>query len=114
MVKNQTDKLQKLLKILSHESKFKIIMHLAKGEECVCMIAKELNMEQSLVSHHVNDLREAGLVHDRKIGAWVHCSLDREAFKALETLFLEHFGQENLSNKMCSLHEECRCQLEVN
>lgn len=114
MVKNQTLKLQKLLKILGHESKFKIVMHLTKGEECVCTIAKELKMEQSLVSHHVNDLREAGLIHDRKIGTWVHCSLNRESFKELESLYLKHFGQENLSTKMCSIHEECQCQLEVN
>lgn len=112
-MRGQTLKLQKLLKTLGHESKFKIIMHLTKGEECICAIAKELNMEQSLVSHHVNNLRDAGLIHDRKIGAWVHCSLDKKAFKELESLYLNHFGQENLSTKMCSLHEKCRRQLEV-
>lgn len=101
--------LQQLLKIISHKSKFKIVMHLMKGEECVCDIAKDLDMEQSLVSHHIDDLRKAGIIQNREIGTWVHCSLNKEAFGKLEKLFLKKLGYKNISNKMCSIHELCRC-----
>ncbi len=102
-------KLQKLLKLIANENKFKIILHLAKGEECVCDIGAKLGIEQSLVSHHLNSLRKAGLINDRKIGTWVHCSLNRMAFANIMMLFYTYLSQDAISEKMCSIHEECKC-----
>lgn len=102
-------KLQKLLKLICNENKFNIILHLTKGEECVCDIANKLGIEQSLVSHHLDSLRKAGLVNDRKIGTWVHCSLNKQAFNQLSQLFLRHLSPESISDKMCSVHEACKC-----
>lgn len=103
------DKLQKLLKLIANENKFKIILLIAQGEVCVCDIGEKLGIEQSLVSHHLNSLRVAGLINDRKIGTWVHCSLNKKAFDKLSLLFQKIFGPESISDKMCSLHEECKC-----
>ena len=106
----ETKKLQKLLKLIAHKNKFRIILHLAReGEECVCDIGEKLGIEQSLVSHHISDLRKAGLVSNRKIGTWVHCSLNRQTFNKLQQLFIKHLGSEAISNKMCSIHEVCKC-----
>ena len=104
MPTNDAKSLQKLLKLISNENKFKIILHLAKGEGCVCDIGEKLGIEQSLVSHHLNSLRRAKLINDRKIGAWVHCSLNRPVFEKLETLFTQYLSPQNLSDKMCDLH----------
>jgi ArsR family transcriptional regulator len=82
---------------------------LAQGEECVCDIGAKLGIEQSLVSHHLNSLRKAGLINDRKIGTWVHCSLNKQAFDLLSQLFMKHLSPGAISDKMCSIHEACKC-----
>ena len=102
-------KLQKLLKLISNENKFNMIQLLAQGEVCVCDMGEKLGIEQSLVSHHLNSLRKAGLINDRKLGTWVHCSLNRVAFADLTSLFYMHLSQDAISEKMCSVHDECKC-----
>jgi ArsR family transcriptional regulator len=102
-------KLQKLLKLIANENKFKIIRLLAQGEACVCDIGEKLGIEQSLVSHHLNSLREAGLINDRKLGTWTHCSLNRMAFASMTVLFYTYLSQNAISETMCSVHDECKC-----
>jgi|SRR3989338_4677111 len=104
-------KLTQIFKLLSDDSKFKIVKRLMKGEECVCTLAEGLGLEQSLVSHHLNKLREAGLVVDRKIGSWVHCSLNRKVFEQIEITFRKEMATSNIINKPCSTHDIC-CQLQ--
>lgn len=101
-------RLRTLFKILADESKYKIILHLMKGEECVCVIAEKLGMEQSLVSHHLKRLRRAKLVQDRKVGTWVHCSLNKQAFEDLESIYQQTLGSKNISSKPCAAHEICQ------
>lgn len=105
----QALKFQKLLKLISNENKFKIVQLLSKGEVCVCDIGEKLGIEQSLVSHHLNSLREAGFINDRKLGTWIHCSLNKEAFATLSTQFLGFLGPEVISDQLCGIHEECKC-----
>jgi len=81
-----------------------------KGEACVCTIAQELKLEQSLVSHHINKLREAGLIIDRKVGSWVHCSLNKKAFEQIGQTFQKELGTANIVDKPCCIHDIC-CQL---
>lgn len=100
--------LQSFLKVLADESKYKIILHLMNGEECVCVIAQKLGMEQSLVSHHLNTLRRAKLVQDRKVGTWVHCSLNKQTFENLENLYQKTLSSKNISDKPRTAHEICQ------
>ena len=109
MSNNEVKKLQKLLKLISNENKFNIIQLLSEGEVCVCDIGEKLGIEQSLVSHHLNSLRKAGLINDRKLGTWVHCSLNRNAFAEIMMLFYKHLSQDAISEKMCDIHEDCKC-----
>lgn len=110
----QTEKLQQLLKILSDESRYKIILHLMKGEECVCVIAEKLDLERTLVSHHLATLRRAGLINDRKVGTWVHCSLDKKVFKEMEKLYQKILSPNNISDNPCTSHEICRSLISEN
>lgn len=107
MTKEETG-LQKFFKILGDESKFRIILHLAKGEECVCVLADKLGLEQTLVSHHLNTLRDANLIQDRKIGIWVHCSLNKKTFNEMEKLYQKFLTSKNISDKSCDSHEICQ------
>jgi ArsR family transcriptional regulator len=89
-------KLIKVFKMISDESKFKIISALKNGEKCVCVIYKELGLDQTLVSHHLSALKKAGLINGRKSGRWVYYSINREAFKEIENLYGDLFGIKNL------------------
>ena len=104
--------LQKLLKLVTSDNKFRIIQLLTEGEICVCDIGEKLDMEQSLVSHHLNDLRRSGLVNDRKLGTWVHCSLNKSEFERIFKLYTKYLSPEMISDKMCSIHEACHCVVE--
>lgn len=69
-----------VLKALADERRLAIIEMLADGERCICELASGLDASDALVSHHVKKLREAGLVRTRRVGQWLHCSLDAVAF----------------------------------
>jgi ArsR family transcriptional regulator len=63
-------------KILSDESRLQILWLLLLHKElCVCDVVEALGVPQPRVSRHLAALRHAGLVNDRKDGAWAHYSL---------------------------------------
>lgn len=65
-----------LLKLIGEENRLKILCLLSKNEHCVCKIIESFsNMSQSLISHHLRDLKEFGLITDRKDGRLVFYSL---------------------------------------
>ncbi len=47
------------------------LMHSA-GELCVCELTGALDASQPKISRHLAQMREAGLVLDRRAGQWVH------------------------------------------
>jgi len=69
-------KLQTLYKALSDETRLRILSLLNEEELCVCDIAATLEMTQPNISFHLNMLKSAGLIKDRKNGRWIHYSLD--------------------------------------
>lgn len=68
--------LTNLFKALSDETRLRILKLLEHGELCVCDIVAALDMSQPKVSFHLNVLKEAGLIRDRKQGKWINYSLD--------------------------------------
>lgn len=71
-----------VFKALSDETRLRIIKLLERGELCVCDIVAALDMSQPKVSFHLNVLKEAGLIRDRKQGKWIHYRLnDAEMFR---------------------------------
>lgn len=69
---------------LADENRLRIIEVLQGGERCVCDLQSSLDLGQSLLSHHLRVLREAGLVHARREGRWVHYALSNEALTVAE------------------------------
>jgi ArsR family transcriptional regulator len=73
-----------IFKALSEEIRLRIIKLLEGGELCVCDIVSALDMSQPKISFHLNALKEAGLIKDRKQGKWIHYSLnDADLFKRM-------------------------------
>ena len=69
-----------IFKALSDETRLRVIKLLENGELCVCDIFTALGMSQPKVSFHLNVLKEAGLLKDRKQGRWTHYRLDDSDF----------------------------------
>ncbi len=58
----------KRLKALADDTRLAVVRHLMKGECHVGAIQTELGIEQSLLSHHLKLLREAGIVESARDG----------------------------------------------
>ncbi|MDZ7798698.1 MAG: metalloregulator ArsR/SmtB family transcription factor [Patescibacteria group bacterium] len=101
--------LQKYLKIISDKSKYKIIKHLAGGEDCVCNIVRKLKLERTLISHHLNILQKANLIKGRKSGTWIYYSLEKKTFESIEELFKELLGSANIRGKPNRLDKNNKC-----
>lgn len=54
---------------------------------CVCRIADGTGLALSTVSHHLKELRQAGLIRCEKRGQWVYCSVDPDAQETVATFF---------------------------
>lgn len=79
-------KAARLFHALSDETRLEIVQRLHNGEKCVCDLTDLLGAAQSRLSFHLKVLKDAGLVHDRKEGRWVHYHLNRDAFEELQDL----------------------------
>lgn len=79
--------LSSLLKLVAEESRLKLLCVLRQGKHCVCELIEHSDMSQSLISHHLKDLKEVGLVSDEKKGQWVYYSLTDLGKKATDLLF---------------------------
>ncbi len=72
--------LANIFKALSDETRLRVIKLLESGELCVCDIFTALDMSQPKVSFHLNVLKEAGFLKDRRQGRWTHYRLDDSDF----------------------------------
>ncbi|MDY6980712.1 MAG: metalloregulator ArsR/SmtB family transcription factor [Pseudomonadota bacterium] len=64
---------------LAHPLRLRMLMLLQQeGELCVCELTHTLEVSQPMVSRHLAQLREAGLVADRRQGLWIYYRLHPE------------------------------------
>jgi DNA-binding transcriptional ArsR family regulator len=60
------------LRALGDEARLSVLIALLRGgPQCVSKLQQQLNMEQSLLSHHLRSLRMLGLVHGERQGRQV-------------------------------------------
>ncbi len=63
-------------KQLSDETRLRCMMLiLAEGELCVCELTHALELSQPKISRHLANLRQAGVLKDRRDGQWIHYCL---------------------------------------
>jgi len=80
----------RLFRVLSDETRLKLLLTLRGGEQHVTELCKKLRLPQPTVSHHLGLLRVHGLVKNRRKGKLVYYSLERNgsglAAKAIEAV----------------------------
>ena len=66
-------------KLMGDPTRRRIFLELMNGETCNCEMGSLLGLPQNLISHHLRQLREAGLIRARRDDAdrrWIYYSVD--------------------------------------
>ena len=74
---------------LGDETRLRMLEQLVAGERNVAELMELMGLGQSLVSHHLRSLREAGLVRDRRDGRWVYYSIAEQALTSTRLTIYE-------------------------
>ncbi len=51
--------------------------------KCICDLEPALQLSQPTITHHIQVLREAGLVETKKIGRWLYCCREESSLRRL-------------------------------
>ena len=89
-----------MFKLLSDETRLKIICSLLKEELCVCDLCELLNLNQSQVSHQLQLLRNSKLVKFRREGKQIFYSLNDEHVELIIQMALDHILEEEEKNEL--------------
>lgn len=77
----------KILKALADETRLKIVLHLADGEQCACALVPKVGKAQPTVSQHLKILSEAGVLSQRREGKNILYGIkDRRVLKLIKIL----------------------------
>jgi DNA-binding transcriptional ArsR family regulator len=94
----ETRRFAEIFRALGNENRLKIFLRLgsccesrkkASGNQvCACVgdLGKDLGLSASTVSHHIKELRRAGLICMDRNGQYVECRLDEDTLEEVITL----------------------------
>lgn len=77
----------KVFRLLSNETRLKLILALANESLCVNDLCKKIGLSQPMASHHLGLLRMSNLVEDQREGKMVIYSLNRPLWSEIGTQF---------------------------
>jgi ArsR family transcriptional regulator len=79
-MRNDFRELAAVSRALGDETRLRILNLLVeRGETCVCELMETLGTTQSNMSFHLNVLKNARLITDKKLGKWMFYRIDLEA-----------------------------------
>ena len=78
MDRKMADHAAEVLKAVAHPVRLQIVELLEKKEMCVGDIVDAFDMSQPTISHHLNVLKQFGLVTSRKDGKQVYYAINRD------------------------------------
>jgi ArsR family transcriptional regulator len=88
---------------LSDPLRLQIIELLSSQELCVCELCEKLNVNQSKLSFHLKNLKDANLIRSRQEGRWMYYSLNLPQFGILENYLTQYQCSEGiLPAKRCN------------
>lgn len=69
------------LRAVADPNRLKILCILQSGSKCVCEIVPAVGISDKLASHHLKQLKDAGLLTEKREGKFIRYSLDKKAIK---------------------------------
>ncbi|MCP2072045.1 UNVERIFIED_ORG: ArsR family transcriptional regulator [Pseudomonas lini] len=79
-----------VFKALADDTRTRIALLVAReGELCVCELTTALGLSQPKISRHLAQLRNAGLLSDRRQGQWVYYRLHPQLPSWVSTLLAQ-------------------------
>jgi ArsR family transcriptional regulator, arsenate/arsenite/antimonite-responsive transcriptional repressor len=80
------------LRAVAEPLRWRILALLGREELCVCHLVEVLDAPQSLISHHLRVLRDAGLVESERYRYWTYYRLRVGALESLGKRLIELAG----------------------
>lgn len=78
---------ENLCKLLADETRARIALLITREKElCVCEFTNALDESQPKISRHLAQLRNSGLLLDRRQGQWIYYRLNPELPKWVKTI----------------------------
>ena len=96
-----------ILKALANPVRDRIMKLLENGELCVCDIIEVIGLKQSTVSKHLNILKIAGLVEDRRDGTWAFYKISNNKMNEYN-LFMNEMMRQVLNEDDCIFRDKRR------
>lgn len=84
----ETENLSKDLNLLSVKSRLDILFLLNDKPHCVCDLENHTDMSQSLISHHISDLTDGGLIAGKREGKYMDYFLTKKGEKFIKALIM--------------------------
>lgn len=84
-----SSKIAEGFRALSDPLRLQVIELLRSQELCVCELCEKLTVNQSKLSFHLKNLKEANLINSRQDGRWMYYSLNLAQFIVLERYIAE-------------------------
>ncbi len=97
-----------IFKAFSSDIRMKIFNFLLDGKMCVSAIVKKLNVSQPTVTQHLKVLQQTGLVKSKKIGYWMHYSVDNSGLEKVKNELDKFIKTLQVKDKKCKIStQEC-------
>jgi len=117
---NDVHRIAELLKALSNPNRLHIFLRLlsccppgtkcisyAGGQRCVGELGQDLQINPSTVSHHLKELRRAGLLRMERRGKNIICWVDRQTVQELANMLTGYRPLESVREKEQVTAGEC-------
>ena len=96
----------KAFRVLSDETKMRVLNLLLERECCVCEVMQALEISQSKASRGLTTLHDAGFLKMRRESLWSLYSLDKEGVKGYRSKLIEAVREALKDNKTAALDKE--------
>ena len=91
--------LANVFKVMSDDTRIKIIYALSREELCVCDVAGISGCSVATASHHLRLLKNMRLVDYRRQGKMVYYSLNDDCIKKIIDTAIKHYKEHGNNNK---------------
>jgi len=114
-----TQESERRLKALADSGRLSVLTLVHEASEiCVCHIEQILKLPQPTVSRHLQKLKEAGWLMDRREGRWVHYRLaDLEGSRwriILDVILAETGNSSRFKEDLQRLKDTVKCDATIN